>query len=49
MGLADGATELHKIQLAKQLMRGVEPATGLFPTGHLPDPASRRRRAVRRR
>lgn len=36
MGLADGATELHKIQIAQRLMRGVEPAPGLFPTGHLP-------------
>ena len=36
MGLADGATELHKLQIAKRLMRGVEPTTGLFPTTHLP-------------
>ncbi|PBC47561.1 acyl-CoA dehydrogenase family protein [Rhodococcus sp. ACPA1] len=36
MALADGATELHKIQVAKQLLRGVEPAAGLFPSGHLP-------------
>jgi acyl-CoA dehydrogenase len=36
MALADGATELHKIQVAKQLLRHVEPAPGLFPTGHLP-------------
>jgi acyl-CoA dehydrogenase len=36
MALADGATELHKIQVAKQLLRGVEPAPGLFPSGHLP-------------
>ncbi|WP_016694148.1 acyl-CoA dehydrogenase family protein [Rhodococcus rhodochrous] len=36
MALADGATELHKIQVAKQLLRDVQPAPGLFPTGHLP-------------
>jgi acyl-CoA dehydrogenase len=36
MALADGATELHTMQLAKQLMRDVEPAPGLFPTRHLP-------------
>jgi acyl-CoA dehydrogenase len=36
MGLADGATELHKIQLAKQLARGMPAQTGLFPSGHLP-------------
>lgn len=35
MGLADGATELHKQQIARQLMREVEPAPGLFPTKHL--------------
>lgn len=37
MALADGATELHKIQVAKQLLRDVQPAPGLFPTGHLPE------------
>jgi acyl-CoA dehydrogenase len=36
MGLADGATEIHKVTLAKQLLRGYEPAPGLFPSGHLP-------------
>ncbi|SFQ55587.1 acyl-CoA dehydrogenase family protein [Amycolatopsis rubida] len=36
MGLADGATELHKVQVAKQLMRDVRENTGLFPRGHLP-------------
>ncbi|ABW13874.1 acyl-CoA dehydrogenase domain protein [Parafrankia sp. EAN1pec] len=36
MGLADGATEIHKITVAKQLLRGRTPAPGLFPTGHLP-------------
>ena len=42
MALADGATELHKVQVAKQLVRDVEPASGLFPTGHIP---GRRERA----
>jgi acyl-CoA dehydrogenase len=36
MGLADGATELHKIQVAKQLLRGRRANPQLFPTGHLP-------------
>ncbi|WGX96092.1 acyl-CoA dehydrogenase family protein [Nocardioides sp. L-11A] len=35
MGLADGATELHKMAVAKQLLKGAQPAPGLFPTGHL--------------
>ncbi|PWD41620.1 acyl-CoA dehydrogenase [Gordonia paraffinivorans] len=36
MGLADGATEIHKVQLAKQLLKNATPAPGLFPTRHLP-------------
>ena len=35
MGLADGATEVHQINLAKGLLRDVEPAPDLFPSGHL--------------
>ncbi|TQC45198.1 acyl-CoA dehydrogenase [Rhodococcus sp. WS4] len=37
MAIADGATEIHKINLAERLLRDVEPAQGLFPSGHLPD------------
>lgn len=36
MGLADGATELHKLGVARQLMRDAEPHEGLFPSYHLP-------------
>ena len=36
MGLADGATELHKLQVAKQLLRGRRANPDLFPSGHLP-------------
>src|SRR3954453_22600239 len=36
MGLADGATEVHKVNLAQGLLRGYQPAPGLFPTRHLP-------------
>ncbi|KAA0083224.1 acyl-CoA dehydrogenase [Mycolicibacterium sp. P9-64] len=36
MGLADGPTEVHKITLAKELLRDRVPAPGLFPTAHLP-------------
>ncbi|MFE3060451.1 acyl-CoA dehydrogenase family protein [Nocardia sp. NPDC059239] len=35
-GLADGATEVHKVGLARQLMRNVEPSVELFPSYHLP-------------
>jgi len=43
MGLADGPTEIHKVNLARQLLRGVAPAPGLFPTGHLPSLATHAR------
>ena len=35
MGLADGATEVHQIALARQLLKDHRPAEGLFPSGHL--------------
>ncbi|WP_417715141.1 acyl-CoA dehydrogenase family protein [Pseudonocardia sulfidoxydans] len=31
MGLADGATEIHKVNLAQALLRGTDPDDGLFP------------------
>ncbi|MFE0748911.1 acyl-CoA dehydrogenase family protein [Gordonia sp. NPDC058843] len=36
MAIADGATEIHKQSVAKQLLRGVEPAPDLFPSIHVP-------------
>lgn len=36
MGLADGPTEVHKITLARELLRDYSPAQGLFPSEHLP-------------
>ena len=36
MGLADGATEIHKVTAARQLMRRYQPSTELFPPYHLP-------------
>ncbi|MQA13034.1 MAG: acyl-CoA dehydrogenase [Pseudonocardiaceae bacterium] len=36
MGLADGPTEIHKLSLARELLKGVEPAPDLFPSAHLP-------------
>ena len=35
MGLADGATEVHKVTLARQVLKDHRPTEGLFPTGHL--------------
>lgn len=34
MAIADGATEIHKQSVAKQLLRGVQPAPDLFPSQH---------------
>ena len=36
MGLADGPTEVHKVTVARQVLREYEGTKGLFPTGHLP-------------
>ena len=36
MGLADGPTEVHKITLARQVLRDYKGTAGLFPTGHIP-------------
>jgi acyl-CoA dehydrogenase len=36
MGLADGATEVHKVNLAQGLLRSYEADTGLFPAYHVP-------------
>ena len=36
MGLADGPTEVHKITLAKQVLRNYKASDDLFPSGHLP-------------
>lgn len=45
LALADGPTEVHRTTVARQLLRGVEPAPGLFPSEHIPP----RREAARRR
>lgn len=36
MGLVDGATEVHKVTVAKQVLRDYEPHEGLWPNRHLP-------------
>jgi acyl-CoA dehydrogenase len=36
MGLADGATEIHKSTLARQMMRRYQPSETLFPSYSLP-------------
>lgn len=36
MGIADGPTEVHKITLAKQLLKNYQPTSDLFPAYHIP-------------
>ena len=35
LGLADGPTEVHKVTLARQVLKGYEAAPGLFPSEHI--------------
>jgi acyl-CoA dehydrogenase len=43
MGLADGPTEVHKVTVAKQVLRDYQPSDDLWPSRHLP----KRRAAAR--
>jgi acyl-CoA dehydrogenase len=36
MGIADGPTEVHKVTVAKQVLRDHKGVDGLWPSGHLP-------------
>ena len=36
LALADGPTEVHKVQVAKAHLKNATPATGLFPSEHIP-------------
>jgi len=36
LGIADGPTEVHKITLARQLLKQYQPVDTLFPSGHIP-------------
>jgi acyl-CoA dehydrogenase len=36
MGLADGATEVHKVTLARQILKSHKGTDDVFPTRHLP-------------
>ena len=45
LALADGPTEVHKVTVAKRLLKNYSPAEGLFPTEHIPT----RRAAARER
>jgi acyl-CoA dehydrogenase len=36
MGIADGPTEVHKVTVARQVLKEYKPSEGLFPSMHLP-------------
>lgn len=36
MAIVDGPTEVHKITVAKEVLKDYEPYDGLWPTGHIP-------------
>jgi acyl-CoA dehydrogenase len=36
MGIADGPTEVHKVTLAKQVLKDFRPDNDLFPAYHIP-------------
>ena len=35
LGLADGPTEVHKVTLARQLLKAYKPSPDVFPSEHL--------------
>jgi acyl-CoA dehydrogenase len=45
MGIADGPTEVHKVTVARQVLKDYKPSEGLFPSMHLPP----RQEAARKR
>jgi acyl-CoA dehydrogenase len=45
MGIADGPTEVHKVTIARSVLKEHSPAEGLFPSAHLPP----RQEAARKR
>jgi acyl-CoA dehydrogenase len=45
MGIADGPTEVHKITIARQVLKEHQASEGLFPSMHLPP----RQEAARKR
>ena len=48
MGIADGPTEVHKVTVAKQLLKDFRPDNDLFPSYHLPKVRERGARKARR-
>ena len=36
LAVADGPTEVHKVQVANAMLKAAKPAKGLFPSEHIP-------------
>ena len=36
MSVVDGPTEVHKVTVAREVLKGYEPSPGLWPTSHVP-------------
>jgi acyl-CoA dehydrogenase len=36
MGIADGPTEVHKVTVAKEVLKDYTPHDGLWPSQHIP-------------
>ena len=45
MGLADGPTEVHKVTVARQILRDYRPADGMWPSEWIPGKAEEARKA----
>jgi len=43
MAVADGPTEVHKVTLARQVLKQYQPVEGLWPSGHIPARIARAR------
>lgn len=43
MAIADGPTEVHKITLAREVLKDYQPTHGIWPSGHLPSRADQAR------
>jgi acyl-CoA dehydrogenase len=41
MGIVDGPTEVHKVSVARDILREAQPAPGLWPTYFVPDALER--------
>ena len=49
MGLADGPTEVHKVTVAKQVLKDYEPGDPVYPSGYRPALRDKARELVAQR